>query len=697
MQKFCVAGSDSNRSGAPATFLQLSRICVLYAKLCAEKSLATLSRLEMLRDATYLIRRALLLTIASLGFGCGVPEKVSGPVALEVTPGPPEEWNGTIGQQGGIGTTITEHHGGKYAFYVAGPTSGRVTSTTQPAILSQFIRADDYRGKRVRLSAWVKPLDVSGAIYAGLWMRVDGATQMASFDNMSNRPVNGSGDWRQISVVLDVAPDAVGIAFGVLFNARNTLLFDDLSLEVVGNDVPSTNQITTPAPRDSATIVNQYSGLATFPLNLDFEGAPGPLQQTVDWVSRTALPLSTTDPTASIDDLEPLRQMVGAAHVVGLGEGTHGTREFFLMKHRILKFLVTRMGFTHFAIEATSPEADDMNRYVLTGEGDPVRLLSRLYFWTWNTQEVLDMVRWMREWNSTAPADQRVQFLGFDMQSPGASIDSVAAFVQRVDPNAAAEITADYLCLSDFRNHAQIQGRPTSAYATLSASARADCAAAVKAVYDLLTTRRAQYEAASSPAVYQSVLHHARLVQQFEGMAAFPTQAASALSRDASMAENVRWIRDQAGPNAKIVLWAHNGHINAVRNAMGGYLRTAYGSDYVTLGFAFGRGTFSAVQQSGNTLLSLGTFTSNTFPKSSIEAVFGATEKPRLLFDARQIASGGTAAAQLAAPIRMRSIGCCFDPLAESAYFSVTRFPADFDLLVYVATGSASQRLLFNY
>src|SRR5262247_2789166 len=204
-------------------------------------------------------------------------------------------------------------------------------------------------------------------------------------------------------------------------------------------------------------------------------------------MSRTALPLSTTDPTASIDDLEPLRQMVGAAHVVGLGEGTHGTREFFLMKHRILKFLVTRMGFTHFAIEATSPEADDMNRYVLTGEGDPVRLLSRLYFWTWNTQEVLDMVRWMREWNSTAPADQRVQFLGFDMQSPGASIDSVVAFVQRVDPNAVADITADYQCLNDFRNRGPTPAsRPISAYATLSASARADCAAGVKAVYDLL-------------------------------------------------------------------------------------------------------------------------------------------------------------------------------------------------------------------
>jgi len=653
----------------------------------------------MLRHANRFARHALLLAVTSLCFGCGAPEKAAGPAPLELTPGAPEEWSGSIGQQGGLGTTITERHGGKYAFYVTGPTNGSVTSATQGAVLVQSIRADDYRGKRVRLSAWVKPLDVSNAVYAGIWMRVDAPTQTVSFDNMSGRPVSGSGDWRQVSIVLDVTPNAIGIAFGVLFSARNTLVVDDMKLEVVGNDVPSTNMLTapTPIPGDSVTFIDFYSRVAAFPVNLDFEGAPGPLPQTVDWVSRTALPLSTTDPTASIDDLEPLGQMVGSAHVVGLGEGTHGTREFFLMKHRILKFLVTRMGFTHFAIEATSPEADDMNRYVLTGDGDPVKLLARLYFWTWNTQEVLDMVRWMREWNSTAPADQRVQFLGFDMQFPGASIDSVAAFVQRVDPNALAEITADYLCLSDFRNRGPTAGQPISAYVTLPAGVRADCAATVKAVYDLLTTHRAQYEAASSPAVYQSVLHHARLVQQFEGMAAAPTQIASSQSRDASMAENVRWIRDQAGPNAKVVLWAHNAHINAVPNRMGGYLRTAYGSDYVTLGFAFGRGSFSAVGQSGNTFLSLGTFTSNAFPASSVEAIFTATDKPRLLLDARQIANGGTAAAQLAAPIRMRLIGCCYNPLAESTYFSSTRFPADFDLLIYIATGSATQLLPVNY
>src|SRR5512147_1133880 len=108
-----------------------------------------------------------------------------------------------------------------------------------------------------------------------------------------------------------------------------------------------------------------------------------------EWLRGAAVPFGQIDPGDKLDDLEPLRQIVGNARIVSLGEATHGTREFFQMKHRILRFLVERMGFTAFAIEATWPEANRLDRYVRTGEGDPAVLLSGLYFWTWNTDEVL--------------------------------------------------------------------------------------------------------------------------------------------------------------------------------------------------------------------------------------------------------------------------------------------------------------------
>src|SRR5436190_10469926 len=114
------------------------------------------------------------------------------------------------------------------------------------------------------------------------------------------------------------------------------------------------------------------------------------------WATANAIPLSTTDPLKPVDDLACLHGLLRGARVVGLGEATHGTREFFLIKYRIVRFLVEREGFTVFAIEANLPEAAKINRYVLNGDGDPRAALAGLHFWTWDTYEVLDLIEWIR-------------------------------------------------------------------------------------------------------------------------------------------------------------------------------------------------------------------------------------------------------------------------------------------------------------
>jgi erythromycin esterase-like protein len=150
--------------------------------------------------------------------------------------------------------------------------------------------------------------------------------------------------------------------------------------------------------------------------------APSPVTL---WMKRSARPFDTCMPSEKIQDLRALRDLVGNARIVALGEGTHGTREFFQLKHRITQYLATDMGFTVFAIEANLPEAWKVNDYVLGGPGDPRALLDGMYFWTWNTEEVLEMVEWMRHFNASKRG--RIEFTGFDMQAP----DTAAAIVRR--------------------------------------------------------------------------------------------------------------------------------------------------------------------------------------------------------------------------------------------------------------------------
>src|SRR6185436_4093777 len=89
-----------------------------------------------------------------------------------------------------------------------------------------------------------------------------------------------------------------------------------------------------------------------------------------EWLKRHAMPFATAEPRTGFEDLAPLASIVRDARVVSLGEATHGSREFFRMKHRVLEYLVENMGFTVFAIEAALPECDAINDYVLHGTGD---------------------------------------------------------------------------------------------------------------------------------------------------------------------------------------------------------------------------------------------------------------------------------------------------------------------------------------
>lgn len=618
--------------------------------------------------------------------GCLLDENLIKQPELSVVPGMPPGWGGTSDVPG-IGTTVTDRHEGTQAAYL----SNSFQQGFRNFVLVQQLRADEYRGKRLRLSAWVRPRNLNSVTNAGIWMRVDGPGNTLAFDNMAGRAITGYGDWRQISVVLDVGPTAIGIAFGALFQAANTMLIDDMKLEVVGDEVKSTSTVTTPiaSGRDSATTVAAYAQSGFFPVNLNFEGLPPIGATTSAWLQTNAATLTTTDPTASLNDLEPLREMVGSAHVVGLGEGTHGTREFFLLKHRILRFLVERMGFTTFAIEATSPEADDINRYVMTGEGDPERLLSQLYFWTWRTQEVLDQIRWMRQWNITAPANQRVQFRGFDMQYPSGSIDSVIAFVHRTAPSRDATVLANYLCIDPYRNTGRLPGRALSQYALSRVEDKDACRESIAAVYDIV---RGQSTAAVG---YAGALHHARLVQQFEAYAGAINSALSNRARDDAMAENIAWLREQGGPDARIVVWAHNLHVMRRTDAMGAFLNTRFGSDYRPLGFAFGTGRFNAVRQTGSALGNVESHNTTYMPPQSIESAFMLTERPLMLLDMRKLNVSNADAAPLRGPISMRNMGCCYDPEIESAYFSSHLFPTNYDLMVFVRTGTATTLLPF--
>lgn len=134
------------------------------------------------------------------------------------------------------------------------------TATEGFGTLMQEFSASDYLGKRVRLTAWVKSENISD--WAGLWVRIDSGARVRAFDNMQDRAIKGTTDWRKYSIVLDVPNDATGIFFGILLSKSGEVWVSGVKFETVGADVPLTGGTHPPPPPPPP--------LPQGPSNLDF-------------------------------------------------------------------------------------------------------------------------------------------------------------------------------------------------------------------------------------------------------------------------------------------------------------------------------------------------------------------------------------------------------------------------------------------
>jgi len=190
------------------------------------------------------------------------------------------------------------------------------------------------------------------------------------------------------------------------------------------------------------------------------------------WLRDHAHPIAATEPSDNVDDLAFLKDIVGDARIVALGEATHGTREFFQMKHRITQYLAQEMGFTIFAIEASTPESAKVSDYTVRNIGDsPNDVIRGMYFWTWSTDEVADMTRWMRAFNNGGPGNEaktkHIDFTGFDMQTPDVAQQIASDFLIAHDPDFGARALATYTESRSWTRSGS-SGQPSFAVATAS-------------------------------------------------------------------------------------------------------------------------------------------------------------------------------------------------------------------------------------
>ena len=212
-------------------------------------------------------------------------------------------------------------------------------------------------------------------------------------------------------------------------------------------------------------------------------------------------------------------------------------------------------------------------------------------------------------------------------------------------------------------------------------------AAAAKACGEILTeleSQRDRYVKASSARETDWALQNARVVHQCVQMNAEEAQ------RDPCMARNVQWILEHSPKDAKIVLWAHNGHVCRMKGfmgkSMGACLSDVYGKGQVVIGFAAGSGQYTAVVQSK------GLRSDNRLQEpieGSYEAYFRACGVPNFMLDLRRATKDEPGSVWLTGSLPFRSIGA----VAMDEQFSPANLGELFDVITYFDQTTASRLL----
>lgn len=313
------------------------------------------------------------------------------------------------------------------------------------------------------------------------------------------------------------------------------------------------------------------------------------------WIADHAIPIKTVEAGNGFEDLQPLKEIVDDARIVSLGEPTHGNREVFQIKHRLIEYFVQEMGFNNFILECPFAEAYDVNRYVLDGIGDPKKALAGIYFWTWDTEEVLALIEWMRLYNADPSHVNKVKFYGMDVQDPERAARVMLDYLKKVDPKLEEAVRPELGILEiQFSDPIGLGRRPFIPQEYDEASLLE-----IKRVMNAFQQNKQDYISASSETEWLWAKKHARQVEIW--IEACTNDGENYVEiRDKEQAENIKWILDQEGTSSKAIVWAHNCHVSNAApkddvNMHGHYLRKMYGDKLKIFGLFFNRGGFKAI------------------------------------------------------------------------------------------------------
>jgi erythromycin esterase len=372
--------------------------------------------------------------------------------------------------------------------------------------------------------------------------------------------------------------------------------------------------------------------------------------------------------------------------IVGMGEATHGNKEFLELKQEVFKTLVKNNEYKVFALEGDFGGCQAVNEYILHGTGSAEEAVKAIGFAVYKTEEIVKLVKWMHEYNSSASESQKLSFYGFDMQRYDNNKKGLLSYIKKVDNEKIAAYEAS---LSDLNDETVFDQKKDKVQNGLKA---------IETIIGEMEQNKEKYISKSSIREYSLASQYALCIK--ENATLRGTDVKYTETRDKYMTEKVRWIFDYTknNNNNTLFLSGHNGHIEKTSANQAGYtsmgqrLKDIFKDEYYAIGIDFYKSTFNCKDSISGKRKEF----SITNNESDLIKLFAKSNKSVALMDIKTAAKDENFNKILSAKQKMGNVGDEFNGLTKflSASYTINMVPANsYDAVIFVRNATPTTML----
>ena len=408
----------------------------------------------------------------------------------------------------------------------------------------------------------------------------------------------------------------------------------------------------------------------------------------LDELRSQTIELSDT-PIAELDDnILDILNPVCSARIIGVGEATHGTRDFFQMKARIFKHLVIHHGFRCLAMEMDFSGSIPIDNYICNNQGDLTALMNQyMQIWVHRNNSLYELLQWIHDYNLSRSVNEKIHFVGIDAQLQTFNASIFKNFIKVTDPAGQLNFQDEIVWMQQLANLDPRQ---------VDQALKSDQIRRLQSIAVRLSEHKTSLIKTTNNWEFQSAVQVVNTARQsVEFLHAYFQK--NQLIRDRYLAENILWLTRILPAENGIMIWSHNAHVFRdpdytpdAGGSMGFLLGQQLKKDYRVIGMGFSKGRFRAKVKVGKDISQLPVVCSLTDdpPENALNTLFYQAKISRGILPIMRLSPESLLGKVLKLPRPLLGIGDLFFPdEVEKIHYELDRIiiPSTYlDLYIYL-------------